>query len=418
MEYLVDYFNSLVSIVLEMSPYILLGFLLAGFLKVFVPAKLFSQHLGKSNLSSVVKAAIFGVPLPLCSCGVIPTGVSLKKNGASDGATVSFLISTPQTGLDSIAVTWSMLGWPFAIFRPVVAFVTGVVGGLITNLAARKYDSKVIEKVEVGELKFESKSPKFTSRIVEMLRYSFVDFLADIAKWLVVGILLAAFIDVIVPDNFLSKFTGIWAIEFLMVLLISVPMYVCATGSVPLAAVLVLKGLSPGAAFIFLMAGPATNVATITVLYKTLGLRKLLIYLATIILGAVTAGFIINFFFPESWVNTMACVNEHHHESYFAKAISITSAIVLTILLFYSFYKSYFMNTTFSLPKDTILRVEGMSCQHCEANVVRNLKNIEGINEVKANHITNEVVVSGKIDDIGEVEKIINSIGYSFKGIK
>ncbi|MDE5959958.1 MAG: permease, partial [Muribaculaceae bacterium] len=110
----------------EMAPYLLLGFLFAGMLHAFLPASFYNRHLGRPGFWSVAKAAMFGVPLPLCSCGVIPTAMSMRRQGASRAATVSFLISTPQTGVDSILATGSLLGWPLALIRPIAAFATAL----------------------------------------------------------------------------------------------------------------------------------------------------------------------------------------------------------------------------------------------------------------------------------------------------
>ncbi len=421
-DFFIKYYNALITILIEMSPFLMLGFLLAGLLKVFVPAKIFSQHLGKSNLSSVIKAAIFGVPLPLCSCGVIPTGISLKKNGASDGATISFLVSTPQTGVDSILVTWSMLGLPFALFRPIVAFITGIAGGVIANFFDVKKPkiSTSPHSINIFESENIHANRNLAEKFLDVLKYSFVDFLSDLAKWLVVGIMLAALIDVVIPDDFLTGVSGSIWFEFLIVLAISIPLYVCATGSVPLAAVLLIKGLSPGAAFVFLMAGPATNIATITVLYKTLGLKKMLVYLFTIITGALLAGLFINVVFPTNWLEMINHSVVHHHEkSGIYRFIEILSASLLVGLLIFSFIKMYIMKyQKISLPKDVVAIVEGMSCHHCESNVVRNLKQIEGVDDAFANHLTNEVVIKGVVKDEDQIKNLINSLGYNFKEIK
>ena len=250
-----------------MAPYLILGFLIAGILKVLVPANIMTKYLGKSNTSSVINASLFGIPLPLCSCGVLPTGISLYKNGASKGSSVSFLISTPQTGVDSILVTWSMLGLPLAIIRPITAFFTGVAGGILTN----KFDSTRLSiKTEVNQ---EKKSKGSSLR--EIFRYAFIEMVDDIAKWLVIGLLIAAFITVAVPDEFFNEFNITGLTGMVLILVVSIPLYICATASVPIAAVLLLKGLSPGAILVFLMAGPATNAATITVIGKNLGKKHL-----------------------------------------------------------------------------------------------------------------------------------------------
>ena len=288
MEFIDRYFAELWFLLLEMAPWLLLGLIFAGLLKVYFPQKHIDRYLGKSNFKSALNGSILGIPMPLCSCGVIPTGISFYKDGASKGATNSFLISTPQTGVDSIFATYSMLGWPFAILRPIVAFVTGVTGGVLTNwLVKDKPKPKAASpfadfKIDTGVVSgtqtcsddscgcHEPRKNDKRHSLVRAADYAFVELLQDIAKWLVIGFLAAALISVLIPDDFFSRFQGWGIIEILLVLAASVPIYICATGSIPVAAVLLMKGVSPGAALVFLMAGPATNVATMTVLGKTI----------------------------------------------------------------------------------------------------------------------------------------------------
>jgi uncharacterized membrane protein YraQ (UPF0718 family) len=239
MDYIYRYLEELVSLVNEMGPWLLLGFFIAGLLHVFFPGGKINHLLGKSNMKSVLRAALIGIPLPLCSCGVIPTGISIHKNGASKGAAISFLISTPQTGVDSIMVTYSLLGLPFAIVRPVVALMTGVIGGFFTNNLENKTSVAPAPVVTTSE------NTKFKNPVLEIFRYAFVDFLQDIAKWLVIGLLLAALIAVVVPDDFFASYIHNDFMGMLIILLASIPVYVCATSSVPIAAVLMLIGISP-----------------------------------------------------------------------------------------------------------------------------------------------------------------------------
>lgn len=289
MNVITDYIQDFFKILNEMSPYLLLGFLFAGLLHVFFPKRRINGLLGEKNSRSVINAALLGVPLPLCSCGVIPTGVSFYKNGASKGSSISFLISTPQTGIDSIMVTYSLLGLPFAIIRPVIALITGFFGGFLTNLT----DKETAEDKISNSLKANNEQQKDTTSnnpVIKLFRYAFVDFLQDISKWLVIGLLIAAVISVIVPDDFFAKHLGNGYWDMLIILLVSIPIYVCATASVPIAAILILKGISPGAALVFLMAGPATNAATITIINKVFGKKTLFVYLFSIITGALLFG--------------------------------------------------------------------------------------------------------------------------------
>lgn len=440
MDYINLYFSELIYLIVEMSPWLLLGLVFAGILKVYFPQKHIDKYLGKSNFKSAVNGSLLGVPMPLCSCGVIPTGISFYKNGASKGATNSFLISTPQTGVDSIFATYSMLGWPFAILRPVVAFTTGVIGGVLTNLiikekpkskiavpplfAGIKLDTKKINKsttsCECDNCDSDKNTGKKYHPLINAANYAFIELLQDIAKWLILGFLIAALISVLLPPDFFSMFRGYGLFEILIVLSASVPIYICATGSIPIAAVLLMKGVSPGAALVFLMAGPATNVATMTVIGKTMGRKSLFVYLGTIIGGAVIFGLLTNWLIPADFILSKMSHLHHegeHHEMLPAW-IGITSAIFITVMIIGGYFieriqKSKKMSKISSIN----LNVEGMTCSHCEASVTKNLMKLSGISEVFADKNTNTVNISGEKLDFDEIEKIINDLGYNYKGI-
>ncbi|RLD62015.1 MAG: heavy metal-associated domain-containing protein, partial [Bacteroidetes bacterium] len=275
MQYIQNYLLELFELTNEMSPYLLLGFFFAGILHVFFKKERIAKYMGGSKIKSAIYATLIGIPLPLCSCGVIPTGISFYKNGASKGSTVSFLISTPQTGVDSILVTYSLLGLPFAIIRPIIALISGVFGGVFTNYYTKS-------DVQESSCHLSEANEKIDKKNVfsRFFNYAFVEFLQDISKWLIIGLMVAAFISLVLPDDFFTSYINNSLLSMGIVLLASIPLYVCATGSVPIAAVLLMKGLSPGAALVFLMAGPATNAATITVLGKVMGKKALTSYLA------------------------------------------------------------------------------------------------------------------------------------------
>lgn len=323
----------------EMSPYLLLGFLFAGVLKVFIPRQFIDNYLGTRGVKSTVYAALLGVPLPLCSCGVIPTGVSIHKNGASKGATVSFLISTPQTGIDSILATYALMGLPLALIRPFAALFTGIFGGVITNIIDKQATAKSAEPCCCKCNNQPQKPPQSHSKLYLMLKYAFVDFLQDISKWLVIGLLVAAVLSAIIPADFFVAFIGNRYLEMLIVLAVSIPLYVCATGSIPIAGMLMLKGLSPGAALVFLMAGPATNVATITVIRKTLGAKTMCSYLFSVITGAVLFGLLTNYLLPQNWFITNCHTNPHNHNEILPQWLQWTSSITLTILIINGYLK-------------------------------------------------------------------------------
>lgn len=421
-EYIKLYFISLLELFNEMAPYLLLGFLFAGILHIYFPKHKVNRFIGKANLSSVVKSALLGIPLPLCSCGVIPTGVSFHKSGASKGAAVSFLISTPQTGIDSILVTYSLLGLPFALIRPIIALITGITGGIFTNvLDEEEQNAKSSQNISKPDSKLTA-SQKFR----EMFRYAFVEFMQDISKWLIIGLLVAALIAVLIPDDFFSMYIHNQFLSMFLVLLASVPLYVCATGSVPIAAVLLMKGISPGAALVFLMAGPATNVATITVIGKSMGRKTLIAYMLSIISGALIFGFLINTLLPSSWfaVDTTTGMHTGHQEHellpYWFK---LSSTIMLILLIINGYYQKYKENKAENkrltkINKDMLkkVKVNGMTCNHCKANVETNLGKIEGIQSVDANITTSEVSINGDSINLEEVKKTVEDLGYNYNG--
>jgi len=411
-----NYIYEFLGLFNEMAFYLLIGFLFAGVLHIYIRKERVGRFLGADNLRSVANASLFGVPLPLCSCGVIPAGLSFYKNGASKGSTVSFLISTPQTGIDSIMVTYSLLGLPFAIIRPIVAFITGLSGGAIANMAKVSRPQDELHFTEDKE-----KSPGTFGKMKEAVRYGFVEFLQDISKWLVLGLLIAAALSVIIPDDFFTTYIEYKWLNILIVLVASVPVYVCATGSVPIAAVLLMKGLSPGAALVFLMAGPATNVATIAVLGNILGKKTTLIYLFTIIGGAILAGLFIDAFLPASWF--LSAVTHAGHAHFLPHWLQIGSSILLGILLVNGVILKWIQErkeknrklTTEGMEVKTFL-VEGMSCKNCKAHVERDIMGVDGVEDVIADLSTGEVKVTGENLSEEEIRTLVEAAGYSYKG--
>ena len=276
--------NAAWHVLLQLAPWILLGTLIAGLIHILLPRGFIHRRL--QGVGGVLQAVGIGVPLPLCSCGVIPAGIGLKKDGASDGAAVGFLISTPQTGVDSILVSASFLGWPFALFKVVAAAVTGIAGGLLVERGA----SPVAEDPPMTTANVET--ARAVHRVRALLDHG-LEIIRSIWRWLVVGILASAAITAYVPTDGLAGLGSLGiVVSCLAALAISLPLYVCATASVPIAYALVHSGLPSGAALVFLMAGPATNVATIGAIYRGFGKRVLAIYLATIVVGSCLAAIV------------------------------------------------------------------------------------------------------------------------------
>jgi uncharacterized membrane protein YraQ (UPF0718 family) len=284
----------------EAAPFVLFGFFAAGLLKVLIPEKAIVKHLGGNGFRSVFKASLFGVPLPLCSCGVIPVAVGLRKQGASKGATASFLVSVPETGVDSVAITWALLDPLMTIIRPVSAFITALATGSLINLLP---DQKEVSKNDTADSCCSADPYKSTlsaqqkpilQRLKDGVIYAFTDLLKDIGGWLLLGILIAGVISYFVPIDFVDRYLGGEYSSLLIMLMIGIPLYICASASTPIAAALVLKGLSPGAALVFLLAGPATNAATMTVVAKHLGKTTTVVYVAVIATCSLAFGWIVN----------------------------------------------------------------------------------------------------------------------------
>lgn len=411
-----EYIYPLINLLNEMTPYLLFGFLIAGILHEFVPRKIYADKLSGRNFRSIFWAAMFGIPLPLCSCGVIPTAASIRREGASKGATVSFLIATPQTGVDSILATASLLGIPFAIMRPLVALVTAFAGGLAVNRWCP--DDK--DGINTHGRETEGKK-SFWQKCIGTLRYGFIDMIQDIGKWIVIGLVVAAIITIAVPDDFFSRFNDYPILNMLIILAISIPMYLCATGSIPIAAALMLKGLSPGAALVLLMAGPATNMAAILVINKVLGKKPLVIYLATIIIGATGFGLAIDYLLPAEWfagaihVHGAGCCGIEG-----APWWQTASSVIFIALLAVAFILRFrnkgkdcsCHDESCSCKKELKFNIEGMMCNHCRNNVEKNLRTIEGVTDVRVELAEGAAYIKGENIDCTKVIETVQSLGY------
>ena len=352
MEYITLFFDALLELSHAMSPYILFGLVFAGVLHEIVPDTIVTKHLGNESISSVIKATVFGIPLPVCSCGVIPLATSIKKSGASKGATLSFLISTPITGVDSILATYGMFGWIFTIYRVFTSMIIAMVAGILTNILDKEYETSEVEEVKsccsakpkapmwsAAKPAQVQVAPKTTFSFSRVIKYSFGTLLKDISKPLLFGLLLGALITIAIPQNLSEILTQYSWLSYIIAIAIAVPMYVCATASLPIAAALMLAGVSPGAAFVFLTAGPATNTVTIGVVKKMLGTTSLYIYLGTIVLGSIVFGLGLDYIFNINSIDPASLV--HIHEEIGLIEI-ISTTIMWALILFYTF-KAYFV---------------------------------------------------------------------------
>jgi len=303
MEVIIGILKDAWAVIVEAAPFLILGLFVAGLLRVFLSAALVTRYLGQGRVRSVVMASVLGVPLPLCSCGVLPAALAIRKQGANDGAVTSFLISTPATGVDSIAITYALLGPIMAIARPIVAFITGVVTGFVQTISGKPVPNKPQAHAHTADScchgeacppEEHSRHPSLPNRIGAGIRYAFVDLLGEISGWFLLGVLIAGAITYAVPEELIGKYLGGGLLTMLIMLVVGIPLYVCSSASTPIAAALILKGLSPGAALVFLMAGPATNAAGLTVVAGMIGKRAAAIYLGGIVVCSVAMGLLLD----------------------------------------------------------------------------------------------------------------------------
>ncbi|MBR1803910.1 MAG: permease [Muribaculaceae bacterium] len=399
-----------------MSPYLLLGFLIAGVLHAFVPASIYSRYLSGTGWRSVGTAALFGIPLPLCSCGVLPTAVSLRRSGASRAASTSFLIATPQTGVDSIAATYSMMGLPFAILRPVAALVTALCGGMAVGQLERNGNLTDNADDETN-YQFSTVKPGFWPKVAETFRYGFFEMMQNIGRWLVLGLVIATLITVLVPDDFFQVYARYPFLNMLVILVIAVPMYVCATGSIPIAAALMMKGLSPGCALVLLMAGPAANLASVLVINKAFGRKATVAYLASIIIGAMGFGLLVDYW-PGMRDTFVAAMPMHHGAMHHAMQVTwlnwLCSGLLLVMLavaMTSKYWKSYQLKKENKTMEKKEFKVKGMMCNHCKAAVEKGLASLDGVTAVTVDLAQGIAYVEGDISDEAVRAKVIE-LGY------
>jgi uncharacterized membrane protein YraQ (UPF0718 family) len=368
-QFLTDFTHNTWDLVAEMAPYLLFGFAVAGLLHVLIRKEFVQRWLGQPGMGSVVKASALGVPMPLCSCSVIPVAASLREGGASKGATASFLSSTPQTGVDSILASYALLGGLFTTVRVLVAFVCGIVTGYLIEVFCNK-KTPVVAKASPSELSQsnhldpisslrppptmnsgDQASPRIseikpmnscagqTARKrgpIEALRYGFVTLPADLATALAAGLVLAGLITTLLPNDLLSGSLSSGPLAFLLATAISLPLYVCATASIPMAYALLAAGLSPGAALVFLITGPATNATTVLTVWKLLGRRATVIYLISLLLISWLTGGLFNTALSTVAMDEVA----HHHEALHPSLYRHFSGVLLIGLLIFSLWKS------------------------------------------------------------------------------
>ncbi|MFT7131229.1 MAG: uncharacterized membrane protein YraQ (UPF0718 family) [Gammaproteobacteria bacterium] len=333
------------------APWLLFGFAIAGLIHAFIPEDLMIKHLGAEGFGTTVKAAFIGAPLPLCSCGVIPAALGLRRSGASKSATVSFLVATPETGVDSVFVSYAMLGPVMAIVRPIAAICSAIVAGVLVGKEDNRPGSSdhsetatsCCSKQEIAEevtadsccSSAEPEQQTFSEKLISAFHFSTGKLIADTAQWLVIGIFFAALVQTYVSTDFLASH-GEGVLAMTVMVLVSIPMYICATASTPIAAGLLFAGVSPGSILVFMLAGPATNIATLGVVGKELGKRSLAAYLFGVIATAMIFGGALDYGLDYFNVNIREGIVEHHH--LVPEAVSQTLAWVLVALLARAFF--------------------------------------------------------------------------------
>lgn len=345
-------FQNFLSLALESAPWLVLGLVLGGLIKTLLPIDFLNKHLQADSLGAISKATLLGAPLPLCSCGVVPAAVGLRKAGASKPATVSFLISTPETGVDSISVTYALMGPIMAAVRTISAlfsaFFTGVLVLLFGKDSPEKFDKQTTD-IPSSCCQTESSCCDSTSQKASTsccdendysaqsswlqkswqgIRYAFDDMLADIVGWLTIGLIFAAIVQTYIPTDFLTQW-GSGLLAMIIMLLIGIPMYVCATASTPIAVGLILAGISPGVALVFLLSGPATNIGTLGIISQLLGRKTMLLYLIGTIFSALAAGLIFDALLAQ-WNWDLATSMQAHHET-LPSWVQILSLVILAL---------------------------------------------------------------------------------------
>ncbi len=410
MDTAIQFLATLWSVTAQMSPWLLIGFAVAGVLWVIIRPEWVERHLGGPGMLPVVKATLLGVPLPLCSCGVIPVTAGIVRQGAGRGPAAAFLISTPQTGVDSIFATYALLGPLFAVVRPGVALLSGIVGGAViaaagSPLAARPKESACNDGCHEHAT---AKGPW----LKRALKYGLVTLPGDIAWSLLVGLLVAAGITAFIDAGQLEPWLGGGLGAMLIMIAVGIPLYVCSTGSIPLALGFVHLGASPGAALAFLIAGPATNAATVSVMWKLLGPRSTVLYLLTVVGSALAAGTIID---GLGVAVPRHLLHAHHHDAKAGLTLidhALAWALLLVLAAGLAGRYAKGMAKSPSGTQQITLKVAGMNCSHCVGAVQRALTAIPGVTGANVELAGGIATVSGDSLDPQRLIDAVRSVGY------
>lgn len=416
-----EFFSVLYQLFVDMGYYMMLGLSLVAIFNLFMNKDVIVRYLGDNGFLASIRACLLGVPLPLCSCAVVPTSIYLKDKGASDSTVSAFLISTPQTGVDSIVATYGLMGITFAWFRPVAAFLSGIIGGSAVSIFAK---NKKAAQVKPAPTKDEAMAAKTKGKRITLnditgtLKYSFVETVSGIAIYFIIGLLISAAISVLLPADLLAQWgIGSGILTMLLMILIGLPMYICSSASIPIALTLMAKGISPGAAFVFLFMGPFTNAASLSMLVKKLGKKVVFVYVIAATICAIGFGLLLDWLvttFGLPIINTIAMEGSHIHVNVFQQVV----AYIFFGLIVYSIFRkirAYFYERRvreLSSDKATVYAVEGMSCGHCVRHVQEALLKLDNVTDAKVDLEEKTAKVWGDVD-ADTVIKAIEQSGYS-----
>lgn len=398
--------HALWETVTELAPSLSFGLLIAGVLHVFIRRERILTHLGRPGIRSVLKASLIGVPLPLCSCGVLPAALGLRRDGASRGAATSFLVSTPQTGVDSIVATWGVLGWPVALMKVVAAFVAGVVSGTLVDLFPD------------GEQELEPAESVFCAagfergRMRRIWDYAFGTIFRDIYRWLLIGIIVSALITTFVEPGVLGRYAVLRGpLGLLAALAVGIPLYVCSLASIPVAAALVHAGFPVGGALVFLMAGPATNAATMGAVWKSMGSRVFWTYLTSVVVFSLAAGLLLN-----NLELPIASVAGHGAHGGIGGIIGPVTGTLLIAGIVWWGMRDIAMRVAAGSEKGNrrLLAVEGMGCVSCVNKVRDALRGLDGILSADVSLEEERATIRITEDfDMESAVRLLDELGYA-----
>ena len=371
---MIEFLNTTYVMALDASFWLVIGLFIGGLFKTLIPTAFLQKHLSHDGFGSIVKAAILGAPLPLCSCGVIPAAMGLRKAGASKSATTSFLVSTPETGVDSVFITYAMMGPFMAIVRPIIALTSAITAGTLVNFFdtddekiedettknktennssccakeevtepvqtsccdSKSEEQKTINETEESCCSTDEKEISTLHKVWNGVSYAFTNLLDEIIFWLVIGLVFAAMVQTFVSNEFLLEYGTGWT-GMLVMLVVGIPMYVCATASTPLAAGFLLAGISPGAVIVFLMAGPATNMATLGIITQQMGKRTMVLYLIGIMSIALSSGFLVNWLVSHWSIDIDQHLSmQHSHIPMWLQGLSLLLLLGLSLRKFFN----------------------------------------------------------------------------------